>query len=117
MKLRTPTRLAATAALVLSATAGLVATTASAANAASEPTSCTTRFADHPGTINANAFNFRSGPSSNYLSKGYLYKTDKIRLKCARGDWYYGTLTARSKSGLPKNTNGWLHRKFLLHLA
>ncbi|WP_328373199.1 hypothetical protein OG800_49860 (plasmid) [Streptomyces sp. NBC_00445] len=115
--LRTTARLAASMALTLSMTAGLAAVTAPTASAASEPRACTLRFSDHAGKIIADAFNFRRGPGTSYSSRGYLYKSDKIRLKCARGHWYYGTLTARSKSGLAKNTSGWLHDKFLAQLA
>ncbi|MGW7200838.1 SH3 domain-containing protein [Streptomyces chryseus] len=116
MKLRIPARLAASAAL-LALTTGVGLMTAPAASAASEPSSCTKRFGDHAGTITANAINVRSGPSTSYASKGYLYRSDNIKLKCGRGDWYYGTLTARSKSGLPAYTSGWVHERFLAQLA
>jgi uncharacterized protein YraI len=105
------------AAVAVSATVALTLTSATSASAASEPSTCTTRFADHPGKIIANAFNYRTGPGTRYASKGFLYRGDKIKLRCARGDWYYGTLTARSKSGLKAGTSGWLHEKFVAHLV
>jgi uncharacterized protein YraI len=117
MKLNAPVRvrLVASATLALSVSAGLAVTASPAASAASERRACTIRFADHPGKITA--FNFRTGPSVSHASLGYLYRGDKITLRCARGDWYFGTLSAHSKSGLTKDTSGWLNKKFLAQLA
>jgi len=104
-------------AVALSATAALTLASSTTAAAASEPSTCTIRFGDHPGKIIASAFHYRPGPGTRYANRGFLYRGDKIKLRCARGSWYYGTLTARSKSGLRSGTSGWLHERFLAQLA
>ncbi|MGW0337096.1 hypothetical protein ACWD0J_35610 [Streptomyces sp. NPDC003011] len=56
--------------------------------------------------------NFRTGPGTNYLAKGLLYKGDKYRPKCGvrinNKAWSYVKLTQRSRSGLKAGTWGWV---------
>ena len=107
MQLHAPARLAASAVLALSVTAGLAATTAPAANAAQMPCKARVYY-----EINANGVNIRSGPSTHYTSKGLLYKGDWGRKITTKGSWIKLRLGQKSKSGLPKNTTGWVAKKF-----
>ncbi|WP_331752878.1 hypothetical protein OG440_38700 (plasmid) [Streptomyces sp. NBC_00637] len=56
--------------------------------------------------------NFRTGPGTNYLAKGLLYKGDKYVPRCGvrvnNKAWIYVKLTQRSKSGLRAGTWGWV---------
>ena len=51
MRLRAPARLAATAMLALSVTAGLAATTAPAAHAVGESSKCTVNWSNYTATV------------------------------------------------------------------
>ncbi|MDL5199734.1 SH3 domain-containing protein [Streptomyces sp. ALI-76-A] len=107
MRLRAPARLAATAMLALSVTAGLAATTAPAATAAEMP--CKPRVYYE---INTNAVNFRTGPSTAYKSKGLLYKGDWGKKVATKGSWIKLKLGQKSRTGLAKNTTGWVAKKY-----
>lgn len=65
--------------------------------------------------------NFRSGPGTDYLAKGLLYKGDKYVPSCGvrRNDkaWNYIKLTQRSKSGLKAGTWGWVRASFTVSPA
>ncbi|MGW2425244.1 SH3 domain-containing protein [Streptomyces sp. NPDC001709] len=107
MQLRAPARLAATAMLALSVTTGLAVTTAPAASAAEMP--CKPRVYYK---INTNAVNFRTGPSTNYASKGLLYKGDWGKKVSSKGSWIKLQLGQKSRTGLAKSTTGWVAKKY-----
>lgn len=107
MQLRTPARLAASAMLALSVTAGMAATAAPAASAAEMP--CKPRVYYK---INTNAVNFRTGPSTSYASKGLLYKGDWGKKVATKGSWIKLQLGQKSKTGLAKNSTGWVAKKY-----
>ncbi|MET9777952.1 cell wall hydrolase [Streptomyces sp. NPDC006367] len=107
MQLRAPARLAASAMLALSVTAGLAVTTAPAASAAEMP--CKPRVYYE---INTNGVNFRTGPSTGYASKGLLYKGDWGKKIATKGSWIKLQLGQKSKTGLAKNSTGWVAAKY-----
>lgn len=117
MRLRAPARLAATAMLALSVTAGLAVTTAPAAHAVGENSKCTVNWSNFGATVAKNGWNLRTGPSTAYASRGYLYRGDKLTVLCSRGAWDYSQLSQRSKSGIPKGTKGWVRDDGLYQLA
>ncbi|MEU9267311.1 SH3 domain-containing protein [Streptomyces sp. NPDC048251] len=108
MRFRAPARLAATAMLALSVTAGLTVTTAPAAHAVGEHSKCTVNWSNYRATVAKNGWNYRTGPGTTYASRGYLYRSDRLTVLCSRGNWDYSQLTQRSKSGIPKGTKGWV---------
>ncbi|WP_327357716.1 SH3 domain-containing protein [Streptomyces sp. NBC_01304] len=117
MRLRAPARLATTATLALSVTAGVVAT-APAAHAVGEHSKCTVNWSNgESSTVRKNGWNLRSGPGTGYTSRGYLFRGDPVKLLCSRGSWEYVQLSKTSKSGLPPGTRGWAHRSGLGGLA
>ncbi|MEE1736449.1 SH3 domain-containing protein [Streptomyces sp. BE147] len=117
MQFRAPVRLAASAMLALSVTAGLAVTAAPAAHAVGESSKCTVNWSNASGTVKKNAWNMRTGPSTGYASRGYLYNGDRLNILCSRGDWDYTALSARSKSGMAKGTRGWVRSDGLYGLA
>ncbi|MFE0135418.1 SH3 domain-containing protein [Streptomyces sp. NPDC059037] len=117
MRLRAPARLAATAALALAAAAALTVTTAPAAHAVGENSKCTVNWSNAAGKVKANGWNLRTGPSTGYSSRGYLYNGDRLNILCSRGNWDYTSLSAKSKSGLAKGTRGWVHSDGLYQLG
>ncbi|MYZ41094.1 hypothetical protein GT002_39810 [Streptomyces sp. SID4917] len=106
----------ATVTLSLSLLGGTAAALAPTASAASAST-CTYNLADHDARVDGNGINYRTGPSTGYTSKGFLYDNDSLRVYCGKGDWYYTKLTHRSKSGLSAGTYGWIRSDMLLQLA
>ncbi|MGW0538313.1 SH3 domain-containing protein [Streptomyces sp. NPDC003032] len=117
MRLHAPARLAATAALALATAAALTVTTAPAAHAVGENSKCTVNWSNFGATVSKNGWNYRTGPSTAYASRGYLYRGDKVTVLCSRGNWDYSQLTKRSKSGIPKGTKGWVRDDGLYQLA
>ncbi|GAB7101697.1 hypothetical protein JCM4814A_94880 [Streptomyces phaeofaciens JCM 4814] len=107
MQLRAPARMAATAVLALSVTAGLAVTTAPTARAAQMP--CKPRVYYK---INTSGVNFRTGPSTSYASKGLLYKGDWGKKIATKGSWIKLRLGQKSRTGLAKNTTGWVAKKY-----
>lgn len=93
--------------LVLSVTAGLAATTAPAASAAEMP--CKPRVYYE---INTNTVNFRPGPSTAYKSKGLIYKGDWGKKVATKGSWIKLQFGQKSRTGLAKNTTGWVAKKY-----
>ncbi|MCZ1011958.1 SH3 domain-containing protein [Streptomyces lydicus] len=115
---RIATRSAIPAALAMAAAAALTITAAPAAHAAGENHQCSVNWEPDFGAKEAkNAWNYRSGPSTGYTSRGHLYRGDKLKVFCSKGNWYYSQLTARSKSGIPKGTKGWVRGDGLVHLG
>ncbi|GAB2883445.1 hypothetical protein GCM10027074_60070 [Streptomyces deserti] len=108
MKLRTrmPARLSASVALALSLTAGVAVTAAPTASAAEAP--CVPRVYY---TINTNATNFRTGPGTGYASKGLLYRGDWGKKIATKGSWIKLRLGQKSRTGLPKNSTGWVAKR------
>ncbi|MFE6938393.1 SH3 domain-containing protein [Streptomyces chartreusis] len=117
MRLRAPARLAVMAMLALSVTAGLAVTTAPAAHAVGENSKCTRNWPNYHATVAKNGWNYRTGPSTAYASRGYLFRGDELTVLCSRGDWNYSQLTQRSTSGIPKGTRGWVRDDGLYQLA
>ncbi|MET8605564.1 SH3 domain-containing protein [Streptomyces rubiginosohelvolus] len=98
---------------LLAGGAAALAPTASAAGSAS----CSYNIADHNAVADGNGINYRTGPSTSYASKGFLYDGDDLRVYCGKGTWYYTKLIHRSKSGMAKGTYGWVRSDMLLQLA
>ncbi|WP_329020950.1 SH3 domain-containing protein [Streptomyces sp. NBC_01601] len=63
--------------------------------------------------------NLRSTPSVKSKSKGLLVDKDKVRVTATNPggfgncEWYRITLSAKSKTGLPKGTVGWVTWPYL----
>ncbi|MFJ8787224.1 SH3 domain-containing protein [Streptomyces sp. NPDC102476] len=110
-------RSVAPAALALAAAAALTVTTAPAAHAVGESSKCTVNWANFDAKVGKNAWNYRTGPSTGYSSRGYLYRGDRLKVLCSRGSWDYSQLTQRSKSGIPAGTKGWVREDGLVTLA
>ena len=81
----TPVRFRTAAAAVLTSTALLLGGAVATAPAASAAGSCNYNYPDAWWYLNTNGVNFRSGPSTKYVSVGVLYKSDRIWVTC--GDW------------------------------
>lgn len=103
--------------LALSVTAGLTVTAAPAAHAVGENSKCSVNWANFDAKVGKNGWNLRTGPSTAYSSRGYLYRADKLKVLCSRGSWDYSQLTQRSKSGISKGTRGWVREDGLVNLA
>lgn len=115
---RLVTRSALPAVLAVAAAAALTVTTAPAAHAVGENHQCTVNWSPNFGAkVGKNAWNYRSGPSTGYKSLGHLYRGDKLKVFCSKGNWNYSQLTARSKSGIPKGTKGWVRGDGLVNLG
>ncbi|MEV5282655.1 SH3 domain-containing protein [Streptomyces sp. NPDC006692] len=114
---RITTRAVAPAFLAMAAAAALTVTTAPAAHAVGENKQCTVNWSNAAGKVKNNGWNLRTGPSTGYTSRGYLYNGDRLNILCSRGSWDYTELSARSKSGLPKGTRGWVRSDGLYGLA
>jgi len=111
------TRSAIPAALALAAAAALTVTTAPAAHAVGESSKCTTNWTNYTATVGKNSWNLRTGPSTAFVSAGYLYRGDRLTVLCSRGVWDYSQLSQRSKSGIPKATRDWVRDDGLVALA
>ncbi|MFI6278063.1 SH3 domain-containing protein [Streptomyces sp. NPDC050988] len=105
------------AVMAVAAAAALTVTTAPAAHAVGENAKCTVNWSNFRATVGKNAWNLRTGPSTGYSSRGYLYRGDKLTVLCSRGNWDYSQLTQRSKSGISKGTRGWVRADGLVSLA
>lgn len=101
----------------LSVTAALTVTAAPAAHAVGENSKCSVNWANFDAKVGKNGWNLRTGPSTTYSSRGYLYRADKLKVLCSRGSWDYSQLTQRSKSGISKSTRGWVREDGLVNLA
>lgn len=110
-------RSAVPAVLALAAAAALTVTAAPAAHAVGENSKCSVNWANFDAKVGKNAWNYRTGPSTAYSSRGYLYRGDKLKVLCSRGNWDYSQLTQRSKSGIAKGTRGWVRADGLVSLA
>ncbi|MFD7552315.1 SH3 domain-containing protein [Streptomyces sp. NPDC059816] len=110
-------RAVAPAFLAMAAAATLTVITAPAAHAVGENKQCTVNWSNAAGKVKSNGWNLRTGPSTGYTSRGYLYNGDRLNILCSRGSWDYTELSARSKSGLPKGTRGWVRSDGLYGLA
>ena len=106
LRARMPARLAASVTLALSLTAGVTAATAQTASAAEAP--CVPRVYY---TVNTNAVNFRAGPGTGYTSKGLLYRGDWGKKLATKGSWIKLRLGQKSRTGLPKNSTGWIAKR------
>lgn len=101
----------------LSVTAGLTVTAAPAAHAVGENPKCSVNWVNFEAKVGKNAWNYRTGPSTAYSSRGYLYRGDRLKVLCSRGSWDYSQLIQRSKSGIAKGTRGWVREDGLVNLA
>jgi uncharacterized protein YgiM (DUF1202 family) len=110
-------RSAASAALALAAAAAMTVVTAPAAHAVGEHSKCSVNWSNFNAKVGKNAWNLRTGPSTAYSSRGYLYRADKLKVLCSKGRWDYSQLTQRSKSGIPKGTRGWVREDGLVSLG
>lgn len=100
--------LAATAALTVGAAPSAFAQ-ASAQTSAAMP--CKPRVYYY--VYQANGVNFRTGPGTGYASKGLLYKNDWGKKVATKGSWIKLQLGKKSRSGLAKNSTGWVAKKYL----
>ncbi|MGW6144413.1 SH3 domain-containing protein [Streptomyces sp. NPDC055140] len=115
---RIATRAAALpAVMALAAAAVLTVSAAPAAQAVGENSKCTVNWSNFGATVGKNGWNLRTGPATGYASLGYLYRGDKLTVLCSRGNWDYSQLTQRSKSGIRKDTRGWVRDDGLVGLA
>ncbi|MFD5079519.1 SH3 domain-containing protein [Streptomyces sp. NPDC058371] len=110
-------RSAAPAVLALAAAATLTLTAAPAAHAVGESSKCSVNWSNFDAKVGKNAWNYRTGPSTGYSSRGYLYRGDKLKVLCSKGSWDYSELTQRSNSGIAKGTRGWVREDGLVSLA
>jgi uncharacterized protein YgiM (DUF1202 family) len=110
-------RSVAPAVLAVTAAATLTVAAAPAADAVGESSKCTINWTNFPATVGKNGWNLRTGPSSAYVSRGLLYRGDRVTVLCSRGAWNYTQLPRRSKSGLPAGTRGWVREDGLVSLA
>ncbi|MGW4518427.1 SH3 domain-containing protein [Streptomyces sp. NPDC004393] len=109
-------RALAAAIVGLAVAAGGLAT-ASTAQAAGEDSRCTRDWPNFTATVGKAGWNLRTGPSTGYVSRGLLYRGDKLTVLCSRGAWDYSRLTQRSRSGIPNGTRGWVRADGLVTLA
>ncbi|MEV6403898.1 SH3 domain-containing protein [Streptomyces bobili] len=109
------TLLASTMGLTVAAT--LTVASAPAAHAVGENSRCTVNWSNFGATVAKNGWNYRTGPSPAYASRGYLYRDDRLTVLCSRGRWDYAQLSKRSKSGIPKGTKGWVRDDGLYQLG
>ncbi|MEU1077754.1 MULTISPECIES: SH3 domain-containing protein [unclassified Streptomyces] len=104
--------LAATAALAVGAAPSAFAQTPAAASAQARAA-----MPCKPGVYyyvyQANGVNFRTGPGTGYASRGLLYKNDWGKKIATKGSWIKLQLGTKSRSGLPKNTTGWVAKKYV----
>ncbi|WP_416974630.1 hypothetical protein [Streptomyces sp. 4F14] len=112
MTLYTRTVALAVSAVLLAGGAMALAPAASAV--ASSSCSYRTGFT---GTVDGNGVNYRTGPSTGFVSKGLLYDGDQVRISCGKGAWFYGSLAKRSKGGPAKGATGWIRSDMLYQLA
>ncbi|MFD4574732.1 SH3 domain-containing protein [Streptomyces sp. NPDC058417] len=110
-------RSVAPAALALAAAAALTVAITPAAHAVGEHGKCTVNWSNYGATVAKNGWNLRTGPSTAYASRGYLYRGDRLTVLCSSSAWDYSQLTQRSKSGIPKGTKGWVRDDGLYQLA
>ncbi|MFF7953627.1 SH3 domain-containing protein [Streptomyces griseorubiginosus] len=103
-------------AVVLAATAALTVGAAPSAFAQT-PAATRTAMPCKPGVYyyvyKANGVNFRTGPSTTYASKGLLYKNDWGKKIASKNGWIKLQLGTKSRSGLPKNSTGWVAKKYV----
>lgn len=117
IRLRTLRSAAVPAVLAMAAAAAVTVTAAPAAHAVGENSKCTVNWSNFRATVGKNAWNLRTGPSTAYASRGYLYRGDRLTVLCGRGSWDYAQLSSRSRSGIAKGTKGWVRSDGLVSLA
>ncbi|MCX4826937.1 cell wall hydrolase [Streptomyces sp. NBC_01142] len=99
--------LAATAALTVGAAPSAFAAAPAQARAAEMPCKPRVYYA-----VDANGVNFRTGAGARYASKGLLYKGDWGKRVATKGSWIKLQLGKKSRTGLAKNTTGWIAKKY-----
>jgi Bacterial SH3 domain len=116
------TRLAAVAVaagLTLTGVVGLAAEPAAAASPAPHLTSYVP-WIFGTATPRVNGLRIRSGPGTNHVAYGLLYRGDHMKVtqevrRGSAGYWFKVTLTKRSASGLRKGFTGWVYASYLRH--
>ena len=104
--------LAATAVLTVSAAPSAFAQAPSQASAqARAEMPCKPRVYYY--VYQASGVNFRTGPGTGYTFKGLLYKNDWGKKIATKGSWIELKLGTKSRSGLAKNTTGWVAEKYV----
>ncbi|MEV5105449.1 SH3 domain-containing protein [Streptomyces massasporeus] len=109
LRTRVPARLAASAMLALSLTAGAVAVSAPAATAAEMPCKPNVYYY----VYKSSGVNFRTGAGTGYASKGILHKNDWGKKLATKGSWIKLQLGQKSRSGLAKGTTGWVSKSYV----
>ncbi|MEU4463517.1 SH3 domain-containing protein [Streptomyces sp. NPDC024017] len=109
LRTRVPARLAASAVLALSLTAGAVGVGAPAATAAEMPCKPNVYYY----VYKSSGVNFRTGAGTGYASKGILHKNDWGKKLATKGSWIKLQLGQKSKSGLAKGTTGWVAKSYV----
>ncbi|MEU5436477.1 SH3 domain-containing protein [Streptomyces sp. NPDC020719] len=57
--------------------------------------------------------NLRTGPGTRFNSIGLLQPKDSVRAHRASAHWYQVITDAKTRSGIPADTTGWVHSKYL----
>lgn len=97
---------AATAAVLLSGAAPVLAAPATAPAAAAQLNSC-------GYDVNGHHVHLRSGPGTRYASLGHLSRGDLIDVDRKTGGWYRVTVSERTRSGIKAGTTGWVSERYL----
>lgn len=92
--------------VLLLAGGGTASASATGLAPASTASSCVTWW------VNTNGVNFRTGPGTNYASKGLLYYPDGGTKLASTLNWVKIRLMYRSKTGLPVGTTGWVYASY-----
>ncbi|MFJ7180386.1 SH3 domain-containing protein [Streptomyces massasporeus] len=109
LRTRVPARLATSAVLALSLTAGAVAVAAPAATAAEMPCKPNVYYY----VYKSSGLNFRTGAGTGYASKGILHKNDWGKKLATKGSWIKLKLGQKSRSGPAKGTTGWVSKSYV----
>ncbi|MFJ7335403.1 SH3 domain-containing protein [Streptomyces sp. NPDC101110] len=109
LRTRVPARLAASAMLALSLTAGAVVAAAPAATAAEMPCKPNVYYY----VYKSSGVNFRTGAGTGYASKGLLHKNDWGKKIATKGSWIKLKLGQKSRSGIAKGTTGWVSKAYV----
>ncbi|WP_326581767.1 SH3 domain-containing protein (plasmid) [Actinacidiphila glaucinigra] len=108
MKLkRTAAAFTATAALLGGGIA--LAPTASAVGSSA----CTANVTDQDVWPYSDGLRLRSGPSTTYSAKGLLYGSDRLTVRCRKGSWYYISTDTKTRTGIARNTYGWISGSYI----
>lgn len=104
---RTATALAAAATLLAGGVA--LAPTASAVGSSA----CTANVTDQDIWPYTDGVRFRSGPGTSFSAMGLLYESDQLTVRCRKGSWYYVSTDTKTRTGIARNTYGWISGSYI----